>query len=103
MEKYGTSIMNNYNYSKVFLCVKPLFKLDFWSSNFICMPFNTYKEADDYYSKHYGNKSAQKCEVEYSTIMPVCKYIPAALQPMILNYKLGKLFINAQVENPKNQ
>ena len=35
-----------------------------------------------------------------STLMPVCKYIPAVLYPMVLNYKLAKLFINAEVEKP---
>jgi hypothetical protein len=64
------------------------------------MPFETYKEADDYYNMQYNNGDMSNCKIERSTIIPVCKFVPAPLHPMILNYKLSKLFINAEIEKP---
>jgi hypothetical protein len=81
-------------YSIVYLCIKPLDKMELMPLNFRCMPFETYKEADDYYNKLYKNKNKNN---EYSTLMPVCKFIPSVLHPIVLNYKLAKLFINAEV------
>jgi hypothetical protein len=98
MSKYIAPIISKYPHMKVvYLCVKPMDKMEFFSLNFHCIPFDTYKEADDYYDKHYKNS-----KIEISTLMPVCKYIPSPLHPLVLNYKLAKLFINAQVE-PKIQ
>ena len=80
-------------YTKMYLCIKPLDKMEFMSLHFRCMPFETYKEADDYYyNKLYKNKNN-----EYSTLMPVCKFVPSVLHPMVLNYKLAKLFINTEI------
>ena len=82
-----------------YLCVKPLDKLEFWSLNFHCMPFETYEEADTYYNKQYKNNEIEY-KIEHSTIMPVCKFVPSPLHPFVLNYKLSKLFINAEVIKP---
>ena len=82
-----------------YLCVKPLDKMEFWSLNFYCMPFETYEEADDYYTKQYKNNKIEHI-IERSTIMPVCKFVPSPLHPFVLNYKLSKLFINAEVIKP---
>ena len=97
----ATYITNLFKTTTVkYLCIKPLDKMEFWSLNFHCMPFTTYEEADDYYNKHYNSSDAQRCTIECTTIMPVCKFIPAPLHAMVLNYKLSKLFINAEIEKP---
>jgi hypothetical protein len=98
MATYITNLFKNTTVK--YLCVKPLDKMEFWSLNFHCMPFETYEEADNYYNKQYNSSDAQNCKIERSTIMPVCKFVPAPLHPMILNYKLSKLFINAEVYRP---
>lgn len=97
MAKYIAPIISKYPYSKVYLCIKPLDKMEFMSLDFTCMAFDTYREADDYYDKHYKNNDIK---IEQSTLMPVCKYIPSHLHPFILNYKLAKLFINAEIKKP---
>ena len=82
-----------------YLCIKPLDKLEFWSLNFHCMPFETYEDADNYYNKQYKNNEIEH-KIERSTIMPVCRFVPSPLHPFVLNYKLSKLFINAEVIKP---
>jgi hypothetical protein len=99
MAKYFAPFIN-FNYNKVYLCVKPLDKMEYYSLNCRCIPFDTYKEADDYYVNHFLKNNI---EIQMSTLVPVCKYIPTAYQPVILNYKLSKLFINAQVETPNTK
>ena len=82
-----------------YLCIKPVDKMEFWSLNFHCMPFETYEEADTYYIKQYKNNNIEH-KIERSTIMPVCRFVPSLLHPFVLNYKLSKVFINAEVNNP---
>lgn len=78
--------------SKIYLCVKPRDKMEYFSLNYNCIKFDTYEEADKYY-----NTKIDACNVESSTMMPVCKFVPEFLHPSILNYKLSKLFINAHI------
>ena len=80
------------NASKIYLCVKIREKMDVFSLHYNCIPFDTYEEADKFYDSNYD-----KTKVEYSTMMPVCKYVPTTFHPAILNYKLAKLFINAHL------
>jgi hypothetical protein len=84
------------NASKIYLCVKMKDKMkdkwEFSSLHYNCIPFNTYEEADNFYNSNYD-----KGRVESSTMMPVCKYVPTTFHPAILNYKLAKLFINANL------
>ena len=76
-----------------YLCIN---KMDL---NFHCMPFETYEEADTYYIKQYKNNNIEH-KIERSTIMPVCRFVPSLLHPFVLNYKLSKIFINAEVNKP---
>ena len=84
------------NATKIYLCVKMKDKMkdkwEFSSLHYNCIPFDTYEEADKFYDSKYD-----KNKVESSTMMPVCKYVPSAFHPAILNYKLAKLFINAHL------
>lgn len=80
------------NSTKIYLCVK-LHEND---KNYNCIKFDTYNEADIYYNSCYKDT-----KVEYSTMLPVCKYIPEYFHPSILNYKLSKIFINASI-HPKS-
>ena len=78
----------NSNVNKIYLCVK----MERFSLHYNCIPFTTYEEANNFYNSNYD-----KGRVESSTMMPVCKYVPSAFHPAILNYKLAKLFINAHI------
>jgi hypothetical protein len=78
--------------SKVYLCVKPRDKMEYFSMDHNCIKFDTYEEAYKYYKTNID-----KNKIEYSTMMPVCKFVPEFLHPSILNYKLSKLFINAHI------
>jgi len=80
------------NAIKIYLCVKMREQMDFIPLQYNCIPFDTYEEADKFYNSNYD-----KNKVELSTMMPVCKYVPSAFHPAILNYKLAKLFINAHL------
>ena len=80
------------NATKIYLCVKMKNKMDFHSLHYNCISFDTYEEADKFYDSNYD-----KNKVESSAMMPVCKYVPSAFHPTILNYKLAKLFINAHL------
>ena len=82
------------NASKIYLCVKMRDNIDFFSRRYNCIPFDTYEDADTFYDNNYN-----KNKVESSTMMPVCKYVPSAFHPAILNYKLAKVFINAHIFN----
>lgn len=83
------------NATKIYLCVKMREKMNLTSSHYNCIPFDTYEEADKFYDSNYD-----KNKVEYSTMMPVCRYVPTALHSAVLNYKLAKLFINAHILSP---
>jgi len=96
----ATSITNLFKNTTIkYLCIKPMDKMEFWSLNFHCLPFETYQEADDYYNKQYKDNDIEY-KIEHSTIIPVCKFVPSPLHPFVLNYKLSKFFINAEVEKP---
>ena len=96
----ATSITNLFKNTTIkYLCIKPMDKMEFWSLNFHCLPFETYQEADDYYNKQYKDNDIEY-KIERSTIIPVCKFVPSPLHPFVLNYKLSKIFINAEVEKP---
>ena len=78
--------------SKIYLCVKMREQKEFIPLQYNCIAFDTYEEADKFYDSNYD-----KNKVEYSTMMPVCKYVPSAFHPVILNYKLAKVFVNAHI------
>ena len=90
-----TYLKNIYNapVCKIYLCVKLHDKMECFSLNYNCIKFDTYKEADEYYKEKFENN----VRVDSSTLMPVCKYIPEYFHPLILNYKLSKLFIDAHI------
>ena len=96
MFNYITSQKNLYtpSVSKIYLCVKLRDKMEYFYLNYNCIKFDTYEEADKYYKKSFEDKT-----IESSTMMPVCKYVPEYFHPMILNYKLSKLFIDAHIIN----
>jgi len=94
MATYITSIFKRYNPNIVYLCVKKKEKekKEHYSLNFKCIKFDTYEEADTYYKKNYNTR-----QEEYSTLMPFCRFIPSHFHEPVLNYKLSKLFINAEI------
>lgn len=94
MATYITSIFKRYNPNIVYLCVKEKEKekVEHYSLNFKCIKFDTYEEADSYYKKKYNRR-----QEEYSTFMPLCRFIPSYFHEPVLNYKLSKLFINAEI------
>ena len=98
MATYITSIFKRYNPNIVYLCVKEKekekekMKHYYYSLNFKCIKFDTYEEADSYYKKKYNRR-----QEEYSTFMPLCRFIPSYFHEPVLNYKLSKLFINAEI------
>lgn len=92
MATYITSIFKRYNPNIVYLCVKEKEKTEHYSLNFKCIKFDTYEEADTYYKKNYNRR-----QEEFSTLMPLCRFIPFYFHESVLNYKLSKLFINAEI------
>ena len=64
----------------IYLCVKPRDKMEYFSMDYNCIKFDTYEEADKYY-----NTKINACNVESSTMMPVCKFVPEFLHSSILN------------------
>lgn len=99
MTSYITSIFKRYNPNIVYLCVKEKEKekIEHYFLNFKCIKFDTFEEADRYYKQKYNRQQA-----EYSTLMPLCRFIPSYFHEPVLNYKLSKLFINAEIcENNK--
>jgi hypothetical protein len=75
------------NFSNVYLCtqsdkLKP----------YKCIMFLSHLEADNYYKQKYSGK------VIFSTIIPVCKFIPLYFHKNILKHKLSNLLINVEIE-----
>jgi hypothetical protein len=65
-------------FSTVFLCVK-----DARHSKFSCKQFESFLEADQYFNNTYNDKNVE------STIVPVCKFIPAIAKRHFLQYKIS--------------
>ena len=65
-----------YKHNLIYLCVKPQNKMDLWSLN---------REAHVYYNNNYNKNNV-------ITLVPVCKYIPTPFHPLVLNYKLAKIY-----------
>lgn len=75
------------NSSNVYLCTQ--------SENlkpYKCIMFLSYSEADNYYKNNYSEK------VIFSTIIPVCKFVPIYFHKCILNRKLSNLLIKVEIE-----
>ena len=72
---------NDYIFLNVILCVKK----DNNSNTFICHKFNTFIEADKYFTSNYSN-------VINSTMIPICKFMPNFLEKKVLQYKLSNIF-----------
>ena len=68
------------NYFKVYLCTQ---MPSSWT--YECHMFNSFLEADNYYTKHYQDTRPK------STMIDICKYTPIFLHRPILNYQLGKM------------
>jgi hypothetical protein len=68
------------NYFKVYLCTQ---MPSSWT--YECRMFNSFQEADAYYTQNYETTRPK------STMLDICKYTPLFLHRPILNYKLGKM------------
>ena len=74
------------NYSNVYLCTQ--------SDNFKpykCIMFSSFVEANIYYQRNYSEKV-------FSTMIPVCKFVPLYFHKNILKHKLSNLLINVKIE-----
>ena len=67
------------NTLKVYLCTQK----SGWS--YECKMFDSFLEADAYYTKHYEDTHPK------STMISICKHTPSFLRPRILKYKLGDM------------
>lgn len=56
------------------------------SANWSCYKFNSYEDADDYF------KIAHKENKNRTTLLPVCKYTPSHIVPVVLEWKLYGIF-----------
>ena len=75
------------NSSNVYLCTQ--------SDNFKpykCIMFLSYLDANNYYKNNYNGK------VIFSTMIPVCKFVPIYFHKYVLNRKLSNLLIKVEIE-----
>ena len=89
---------SDYIFSNVVLCVKKENNI----SCFECHKFNTYLEADKYFKKNYinmynktnqpTNQPTNQQPIIFSTMFPICKFMPEFLEKRKIQYKTAQIF-----------
>ena len=70
-----THRMNKEYYDRVYLCIEK-------NNQFECKKFETFESADNYFHDNHNPN------VEKSTLIPLCKYVPNVFDKLILERKL---------------
>jgi hypothetical protein len=73
----------------VYACTK-----DTIMGNVNCMRLSSYEDAELYYQTIHINKHAA-----FSTLVPVCGYVPFYFHSYILHYKLSKILVKIKINN----
>jgi hypothetical protein len=81
----------------VYLCLIH-YDLIHYNQYFICKKYDTFKKADNAYKNIYSNSNLSG----FSTMVPVCRYIPTYFHRFVLHYKLSNIFVKVRIQNDKN-